>query len=162
MDIVLIIIALIFVLAGLIGCVIPAIPGPPLSYIALLLIQLTSYVSFSTQFMLIWLAVVLVVTALDYFVPIWGTKRFGGSKYGTVGSTIGVVLGLFFMPWGIIVMPFLGAFIGELIKGQTNNKAFKSAFGSFVGFVFGTLLKIISSSWIAYVYFKEVFSLMFK
>lgn len=161
MDIILIVLALVFILLGLIGCVIPAIPGPPLSYIALLLIHLTTDISFSTRFMIIWLIVVIFITVLDYFVPIWGTKKFGGSKYGTIGSTIGVVIGLFFMPWGIIIMPFLGAFLGELIKGQSNNRAFKSALGSFIGFVFGTLLKIIASSWITYIYFKEVFALMF-
>lgn len=161
MDIFLIILGSLFILAGLIGCIVPAAPGPPLSFVGLLLLELSSAKPYSFTEMAIWFTVVLVVTLLDYYVPIWGTKKYGGSKYGTWGSVIGVFVGLFFMPVGIIIGPFLGAFIGELIYGQTQDKAFKAGLGSFVGFLFGTLLKLIVSTWIAFTFFKESINFIF-
>ena len=99
------------------------------------------------------------VTALDYVVPIYGTKKFGGTKRGVWGSTIGLLVGLFFFPpFGIIIGPFVGAFLGEMSTGKTTNKAaLRSAFGSFVGFLAGTLLKLIASAWMAWLFVVNVF-----
>lgn len=159
MDTVLIIIGLIFLLAGIIGCIIPGIPGPPLAYVSLILVEFTSSEPFSFTFMTSWAIIVIGVTALDYYVPVWGTKKFGGSKYGMWGSIIGLVIGLFAGPLGIIVGPFLGAYLGELIGGMRNEDALKAGLGSFLGFVAGTIMKLGVSVIIGYYYFAESWKL---
>lgn len=154
MDIALYIITFIFLLAGIAGSVLPVLPGPPLGWIGLLFFSFTSTAGFSTSF-LIWTAVVAaLITALDYFIPIWGTKKFGGTKAGIRGSTIGLLVGLFFAPFGfisIIIGPMIGAFIGEMTVDRDTTKAMKSAVGSFIGFLLGTGLKLIYGVWALYV-----------
>lgn len=143
MDIVLIILGVLCLLIGFIGSIIPAIPGIPVAYVALWLLHATDKVQFSWYILLIWGIVTLVVLILDYVVPAWGTKHFGGSRWGTWGSLVGVVVGLFLGPWGIILGPFIGAVIGELIAGKGSSEAFRAGFGSFIGLLFGTVLKLI-------------------
>lgn len=152
MDILLVILAVICLLIGLAGCIVPILPGPPISYVGLLLLNWTDYVSFSTDFLLTWAAIVVVVTLLDYFLPPFMTRRFGGSRYATWGATIGLVLGFFvFPPLGIILLPFFGALAGELIYDSTNSaKAFRVAFGAFLAFVVGTGLKLVASIMMIY------------
>ena len=123
MDILLIIMGSILIISGLLGCFLPILPGPPLSYFALILLQFTSKKPFTTNELAVLAMATIIVTALDYFVPIWGTKKFGGSKYGVWGSTIGLIAGMFlFPPFGIIIGPFIGALIGELVAGPDINK----------------------------------------
>ncbi len=143
MDIVWIVIASIFILGGIVGSVVPLLPGPPLSYLGFLIVQLRSDPPFSLKFMLIWAGVVIVVSVLEYVIPVYGTKKFGGSKYGLWGCSIGLVAGLFFGPWGIFLGPFVGAFVGELIANNQSDQALKAALGSFIGFLFSTLLKLV-------------------
>ena len=157
MDYVLITLGVIFLISGILGCVLPVIPGPPLSYVGLLLLHFTERYHFSTRFLIIWAAITIVVYALDYIIPAWGTKKFGGSKRGIWGSIIGLVIGLFFFPpFGIIIGPFLGAVIGELTAGKDSGAALKSGFGSFIGFLAGTLLKLITSGMMTWYFFKEL------
>ncbi len=133
-------------LLGILGCLLPVLPGPPLSWVGLLLLNISRFGNFSFQFMVIMAVVAVVVTVLDYVVPVWGTKRFGGSRAGIWGATLGLIGGIFFMPpAGIILGPFLGALIGELIIGTDSRASVRSAFGSFVGFLLGTGLKLIAS-----------------
>lgn len=134
----------VFMVVGILGAVLPVLPGPPISFVGLLLLQWTSWVEFSTNFLILMGAIAAIVTALDYFVPVWGTKKFGGSKSGQRGSMIGLIVGVFFFPpIGIIVGPFLGAVIAELmINADDFNKALRSGFGSLVGFLLGTGLKL--------------------
>ena len=131
-------------LVGIAGCVLPLLPGPPLSFLALLIQQFNSPNPFTTKFLITWAVITVIVTLLDYLIPVYGTKKFGGSKYGVWGCTIGLFVGLFIGPWGIILGPFIGAFIGEIIANNNSSTALKSAFGSFIGFVFGTLLKLVA------------------
>ena len=150
MDILLIILGAICLLTGIIGCILPVLPGVPLAYVGILLLQLTERVQFSWQFLVIWAVVVVVVQALDYFVPAWGTKRFGGSKWGVWGSTIGMLIGLFFGVWGIILGPFIGAVVFELIDGKNTRAALRAGWGSFVGLMTGTTLKLICCGLMTY------------
>ena len=143
MDIALIVIGIILLIGGIVGCIVPFLPGPPLAYGSLILLQFTRFQPFSLTFLIVWAIVVFVVVLLDYYIPIWGTKRFGGTKGGTWGATIGLLLGLFLPPVGILIGPFLGAFVGELINRQNTGAAFRSAIGAFVGFLTGTLMKLI-------------------
>jgi uncharacterized protein len=145
MDVFWLVLAIILMIGGIIGCLLPLLPGPPLSYIGLLIMQLRSDRPFTTKFLLIWAAITIVITVLDYVIPLYGTKKFGGTKYGVWGCTIGLILGMFIPPWGIILGPFAGAFLGEVIGNANSDHAFKAAIGSFIGFLFGTLLKLVTS-----------------
>ena len=141
MDILLIILGALCLLTGLAGCILPMLPGPPLAYAGLLLLHFTERVQFSVAQLLVWLGIVVVIQVLDYFVPLLGAKYSGSSKWGTRGCLVGTVVGLFFMPWGIILGPFLGAVIGELLGGRQAGEAMKSGLGSVLGFLLGTVLK---------------------
>lgn len=143
-------------LAGIIGCLLPFIPGPPLSFLGLLLLQLRETAPFTTQFLIVWAVIVIVITALDYLVPIYGTKRFGGTKYGLWGCTIGLIAGFWFGPVGIIAGPFLGALLGEWLGNRNSDQAFKAAIGSFVGFLVGTVLKLIASGVMTYYFIASL------
>ena len=161
MDSILIIIGLVVLIIGIIGCVVPGIPGPPIAYLALVLVEFTENEPFTFSFMSWWLVIVLGATALDYFVPIWGTKKFGGTKYGMWGSIIGLIIGMFTGPWGIVLGAFFGAYVGELIGGMRNKEALHAGFGAFLGFVAGTIMKLAVSIIIAYYFIVEAWNLYF-
>jgi uncharacterized protein len=144
MDVVWLVVACGFMIAGIIGSVVPLLPGPPLSYVGLLVLQLREQPAFTVKFLLIWLAVVLVVATLDYVVPLYGTKKFGGTRYGLWGCAIGLIAGFWLGPMGLIIGPFVGAFVGELIASNQSAQAFRAALGSFIGFVFSSLLKLVT------------------
>ena len=143
MDIFLLIIAFLFMLIGIIGCIVPGLPGTPIEYAGMWIAQATERVDFTWQTLLIWGVVTIVVSVLDYVIPAWGTKRYGGTRWGVWGSTIGVFVGLFFGAAGVILGPLVGAIIGELMSGQEFSKALKAGWGSFVGIFFGTIIKLI-------------------
>jgi uncharacterized protein len=157
MDYLLIGLGIIFIIGGILGSVLPVLPGPPLSYVGLLLLHFTERYQFSSRFLIIWAIITAVVYALDYIIPAYGTKRYGGSKRGVWGSVIGLVVGLFFFPpLGIIIGPFVGAVIGELTLGLDSRTAFRSGFGSFVGFLAGTLMKLIAAGLMAWYFAREL------
>ena len=154
MDILFIIIGILCLLIGLAGCFLPVIPGPPVAYAGLLLLHFTDKVQYSTTQLLLWLLLVIILQVLDYFIPMLGSKYSGGTRWGTRGCLAGTIIGLFFMPWGIILGPFLGpflgAFIGELLGGKETRQALKSGMGSLFGFLFGTVLKCILCGYFAW------------
>lgn len=144
MTVFLLIIAFLLMLIGIIGCIVPGLPGAPIAYAGLWVAQATDRVDFSWQFLLVWGIVVVVISVLDYVVPAWGTKHYGGTKWGVWGSTIGVFVGLFFGAAGVILGPLVGAILGELLSGKRMSDAVKAGWGSFVGILFGTVLKLIA------------------
>jgi uncharacterized protein YqgC (DUF456 family) len=144
MDVFWLVLGIVLMLVGLAGCILPFLPGPPLCYAALLIQQLQSTAPYSRDFLIQWAVVTVVVTALDYVIPLYGIKKFGGTKYGMWGCAIGLVAGLWLGPVGIIVGPFVGAFLGEMIGNANSANALKAALGSFMGFLLGTLLKLIA------------------
>ena len=161
MDILLAIIGAILVLIGFFGSILPVLPGPPISWVGYLLLNWTHYISdrqegYDTALWIL-LFFVIAVTVLDYVVPIWGTKKFGGSKRGMWGATIGVVVGLFFVPIGIIIGPFIGAYIGEISSGKKDREALKAAWGSFVGFLMGVGLKLMVCGAILFYFVRYLF-----
>lgn len=129
---------------GIAGCLLPILPGPPLSYLGLLAIHFTTKIDFSSKFLISWGFITIFVSVMDYVIPIWGTKLFGGSKYGIWGSMLGLLAGLFFPPVGIILGPFIGAVAGEMIAGNKDN-ALKAGLGSFIGFFAGIFVKLLTS-----------------
>ncbi|MCF8369290.1 MAG: DUF456 domain-containing protein [Bacteroidales bacterium] len=160
LDLLWIIIGMILLIVGIIGCVLPVIPGQVLSWGSLLILQLTSPPPFTARFIVIWALITAAVTVLDYYVPIWGTKKLGGSKRGIWGATLGLVIGIFFFPpFGLIIGPFLGAYLGELTAGKSSNVAFKSGLGSFLGFVAGTMMKLAISFIMGYYFIVNAFNL---
>lgn len=157
MEVLWIVLGVIFIIAGLAGCFLPVLPGPPLAYVSLLLLQFTEPRPFTAKFLLIMAAVVAAVTVLDYFVPGWGARRWGGSKYGIYGAMLGVLVGLFvFPPFGFLIFPILGAVAGELISGKQFKKAMKAGMGAFAGLVLGTMLKFSVTLVIAYYFIVNV------
>jgi uncharacterized protein YqgC (DUF456 family) len=156
MDILLIVLAGILLTVGFFGCFVPMLPGTPLSYLGIILLHLSSAVEFSMQFLVLWAVIVIAVQVLDYFIPVWGTKRFGGSKLGVWGSMVGVIIGLFLGPWGIVAGAFVGAFVGELLAGKTSRKAINAAFGAFVGFMLGTISQLIVAGFLIFYYVKAL------
>jgi len=142
---------------GIIGCVLPVIPGPPLSFLGILLLHFSRYAEFSFEFLLLFGAIAVIVTVLDYIVPIWGTKKFGGSKTGMWGAGIGLVIGIIVLPpIGILVGPFAGAVIGETITGKKSADAFRAGLGSLLGLMMGVGLKLAASLVMTYYFVKEL------
>jgi uncharacterized protein YqgC (DUF456 family) len=107
-DYLILIIGIILIILGIIGCLVPVLPGPPLSFLGFLSLHFTKFGHYSTTTLLILGSIALAVTILDVIVPVWGTKKFGGSKYGTKGATVGLIIGLFLGPIGIIIGSFRG------------------------------------------------------
>ena len=161
MDIFLLIFSSLVIVIGLIGCVLPILPGPPISFVGMLLLHMSSYGNFSTKNLVFFGVLSIVVTILDYVIPIWGTKKFGGSKRGQWGATLGLIVGLFFGPFGLILGPFAGAYVGEISGGGDSSQAFKSALGSFLGFLMGTGIKLVTSGVMTYIFVSEVWSYFF-
>lgn len=141
MDILLLILGLIALLVGTIGAVLP-LPGPPLSFVGLLLIHATRFAHFSSTLLWTLGIITAAVLVLDYYIPIWGTKKLGGSSYGSWGSAIGMLVGLFLGPLGLFIGAFAGALIGELIYGNELNTSLKAAMGTFLGFAVGIVMKV--------------------
>lgn len=157
MDTFWLILGVVIMLTGILGCFLPLLPGPPLSYVALLIQQFRSDAPFTSKFLWLWAGITIVVTALDYVIPLFGTKKFGGTKYGIWGCTIGLIAGFWMGPIGIIIGPFVGAFMGEIIASNNADQALKAAWGSFVGFLLGTLIKLVACVTMAWYLIKIVF-----
>jgi len=156
METLLIITAIIISIVGLIGCIVPALPGPPLNFIAILLIQ-WAFQPFATNFLLVTGALVVVVTVLDFFLPVWIAKKFGASREGITGSIVGLIVGLLFAPIGIIFGLIAGAIIGDLISGKKLGEAVYSGFGSALGTLFSTGFKLMLSGVLTWYVFREIF-----
>jgi uncharacterized protein YqgC (DUF456 family) len=147
MDLLLIGIGFILMLAGIIGSFLPVLPGVPVSWLGLVCLYLAPSLPFDWVFIIITAVVAIALYILDYIIPAMGTKKFGGSKAGAWGTTIGLVVGIIApIPFGILIGPFLGALIGELVFNQTEGKkAFTAAFGSFLGFLASTFMKFFAT-----------------
>lgn len=168
MEILVIIGVIIFALIGIIGAIVPGLPGPPISYVSLLLLLLLPNYVGEPIFLTIMGVLAVGITLLDYFVPIYGTKKFGGTKMGVWGSTIGMIVGVFVLPLlgiiigpfgilGIILGPFVGAYLGELCS-QNKENALRAAIGSFIGFLLGTFAKVAYGLVVIVVAVKEIIS----
>jgi len=162
-EIIIFIIATIIIFLGLIGCIAPVIPGPPLCYIAVLLIHFFTTLSFTPIFLWLGAILTITVTLLDLWFQIYGVKKFGGSKKAILGTTIGLIIGFFFAPIGLIIGPFLGAFIGEILNSsnQKIKKPFTVAIGALFGFIAGSLLKISIGVYISYHFFYKIIDSLF-
>lgn len=146
MDIYLLLIGLICVVVGVFGSFLPALPGPSVSWLGLLLLYLTKAIPDNYWVLGITLVITIGITILDYVIPAKGTKKFGGSSYGVWGTNIGLLVGLLFIPipFGFVIGAFAGAFLGELIyNSKDKERAFKAATGSIIGFLASAFMKFI-------------------
>ena len=138
MDIIWIIVGAICLLVGLAGCFLPALPGPPLSYVGMILLHLTDKVQFTATQLIVWAILVIIVQVLDYFTPLIGTKYSGGSKWGNRGCIAGTV-------------------IGKLLGGKLTHEALKAGLGAFVGFLLGVILKVSLCGYFVVVFISALF-----
>ena len=136
MELVLVLIAFVLIILGIFGSFLPVLPGPITSWLGFLTLHFTDGIELSTMFLTVTFIIAVFIYVLDYIIPAVGTKRFGGSRSGMIGTTLGLVIGLLSpIPFGIIIGPFIGALLGEMIHKNNINKALKAAFGSFLGFL---------------------------
>lgn len=156
-DYLLLTLAIVFMIIGIIGCLVPVLPGPPLSFIGILILHFTKFAEFRINLLIILGLIAIIVAIFDYVVPIWGTKKFGGTKYGIRGATVGLLVGLFLGPAGIIIGPFIGAVIGELIYKDDFRYAMRAGFGSLIGFMAGIGLKLATSLIITFYFIRGLF-----
>ena len=149
MNTVLIILAFICLVVGIAGAVIPGLPGPPIAWVGLLLASLTSFMTPNATLLIVTAVLATVITVLDYVVPSMATKLRGGSKYGVWGCNIGLVISIIGLPFGpqgllgVVFWPFAGALIGEYINQHEWQPAMRAAWGAFLGFLTGTVLKLV-------------------
>ena len=138
--------------AGLVGCVLPVLPGPPLSWLGLLLLSIAQdWSPYGGRFLLLLAVVAVVVTVLDYVVPGWGAKKAGASRAGVWASVLGMLAGMiWFPPFGMILGSFVGAVLGELLVGRSGGASLKAAWGVFVGTIAGIILKLTASGVMTY------------
>jgi len=157
-DFMILAVGITLMIIGFIGCVIPVVPGPPLSFLGMLALDYTKWGDFDSDLLWTFGLIAVLVTVMDYVVPLWGTKKFGGSKAGIWGASIGLLIGIFIGPVGILFGPFTGAFIGELTQNNDTNKALKAALGAFVGLLMGVGLKLAASITMTFLFLKELFT----
>ena len=158
-DITFITIGSILLVLGFVGCVVPVLPGPLLALAGLLCARGVAPHDSPSLGMLIAAACFVIVTvALDYIVPAMGAKKFNCSRMGIWGCVLGTIIGIFFMPFGLILGPFLGAMLGELIAGKKFRQSLKGATGAFIGYVTGILLKLVCCGCLAALFVKTVIS----
>ncbi len=155
----LIIVGLILAVAGLIGCIFPVIPGPPLSYLALIVLSFArNWEPFGARFLMIMGVLTALVFFLDYVIPALGARKYGASKWGVWGSMLGMIVGIFaFPPFGLFIGGFLGAVVGELYVGKARKDALRAGLGVFVGNLFSIGLKMGLCGVMLFFYVKGMF-----
>jgi len=156
MNTILVVLGFICIIVGIAGSILPVLPGVPLSYVGILLLHFSKNIQFSNQFLIFWGVVVVLIQIIDFYIPAWGTKKYGGSKFGIWGSIIGMTIGIFFGIWGIIFGPFLGAVLGEMIHGKDTSSVLRAGWGSFVGFLSGILINVVAGGFMLYYAIKAV------
>jgi uncharacterized protein YqgC (DUF456 family) len=159
LEIFFIILGILLALAGFIGCILPVIPGPPLSYLALIALSYArDWEVFSATFLIIMAILMIIVMILDYVVPVIGASRFGASKFGISLSIVGMFLGIFFFPpWGIFIGAFIGGVVGEILQGRRGREALKVGWGIFVGNMLSIGIKLSFALAVIFFYVKELF-----
>ena len=144
MDLVLLFLAAVLVIIGILGSFLPVLPGVPVSWAGLLMLHFTSVVPMNYTFLGITLLVTIIIFALQYAIPALGTKYLGGSKKGMFGATIGLFAGIFIpIPFAILIAPFVGAYLGEILNKADSRTALKAASGSFVGLLASTFMEFV-------------------
>ncbi len=157
MDIFLIILGAILSFIGIVGCIIPGLPGPPFNFLAMLcLLKIDD--SISSAFIIFWLIVTILVTILDYFIPVLFAKKYGATKLGIVFGICAMLIGMFFSPVGMIAGLIIGSIVGDVVAGKDINGAIRSGLGGAVGTLLTIGLKIFVSVWMTAIFFRTTIS----
>ncbi len=159
MEFVLILLGIICIIIGIIGCIFPTIPGPPLGYAALILLQFAKEEPvFGRNFLIKFAILTIIISLMDYFLPLLGAKLYGTTKYGIWGAIIGMIVGIiFFPPFGMVLGIFIGAIVGELIAGKENSMALKAGMITFIGSITAVFIKLSLSLVMAFYFFTFLF-----
>lgn len=164
MDIfILLFVGSLFLIIGFIGCILPIVPGPPISLLSLFLLQFSDQYALTANTVFFTTVLVILVTFGDYWLQIYGVKKFGGQKKATYGAVIGLILGVIFsflFPLLLIVGPFFGAYIGAKIENKPKSKPLKIALGSLIGFLGGSFIKLSCCLFITALFFNQLFDLI--
>lgn len=163
MEVLIILLAGLFILLGIAGSFLPLIPGPLTSWLGILILSFMPSILIENQFLIFSFCIAFAIFILDNIIPILGVKKFGGGKASIIGSSIGLILGILFLgPFGLLFGPFAGAFIGELIMNFNDKKgALKAAYGALIGFFTGIFLKLIIGLAFAYIFIKKLWNFWF-
>ncbi len=157
MDILLITLGLVLIIVGIVGCIVPGLPGPFSAWAGLLVTVLAKTIPDDWNMIIVTFLAALIISLLDYFIPAIGTKKFGGTKNGVYGSILGLMVGIFApIPGGIIIGPFIGAFVGEYLHDKDPGRALKAAFGAFIGFLASTGMQLIITLIFGYIYISMI------
>jgi len=156
--VVLIVIGFLFLIIGIVGCILPGIAGPPFSFLALILLSIAKkWEPFSAGFLLVMAGITIVVMALDYVMPAAGARKFGSSRAGFWGAVIGMIIGLIYAPpFGMIIGAFLGAFVAECMAGKSGSEALKAGWGVFIGVMVSMVLKLAASGVMTFYFIKAL------
>ena len=146
MDLLLIIISAVLIISGIIGSFMPILPGPLTSWFGLFILNLISSIEIDSTLLIITFIIAITIFILDSLIPIYGSKYFGATKYGIIGASTGLVIGIIApIPFGILIGPILGALIGELLFNNDLKKSIKSSIGVLIGFVASSFIKFVAS-----------------
>lgn len=158
MSIVLMIVGFLVAIFGIVGCILPAIPGPLVSYLSLIIISFVmDWDVFSISFLIVMAALAALVMFLDYILPAGGARRYGASRWGVTGSVVGMVIGFFFFPpFGVFAGAFIGAIIGEILARKRGKDAVRAGWGVFMGVMLGLGVKLAYSATCLFFYIKAV------
>ena len=158
-EIVVTLISFIFILLGLAGSILPVLPGPPLSFIGLFLLALVNRFStpLTPTFIILMGLLTVAVVTVDYIIPVLGAKRYGSSKWGLWGSVAGMVVGIFFSPFGMLLGGFIGAVMAEWLVHRETGKALRAGWGVAMGTLLGTVFKFVISAVMAYYFVRALF-----
>lgn len=160
-EAIIIILGVLLSIAGILGCIIPAVPGPPLNYLALVTLMILPQIELSTSMLIITGILTLIVVILDYILPIWGAKIYKVSSFGIWGSVIGMLIGiLFFPPFGLILGTFLGAVVGEMISGKSDSDAMRAGIVTFIFSLIAMVMKLSLSVYLTYKFILESLKLI--
>lgn len=142
MDILLALFALVLTLVGIAGCILPGLPGPPINFLALVLVH-WQIEPFSTTTLWVMGILALIVIVLDYAIPVWSARLFGATKTGVRWSIYGMIIGLFFTPLGMMTGLFAGAILGDMQEGRSPVEALKAGIGTYLGTLLGIMVKCV-------------------
>ena len=153
----LLIVGVLFAIVGLACCILPIIPGPPVSFLALLIISYArDWEAFSATFLIVAACLTVVVTLFDYIIPAGAARKYGASGLGMWGAIIGMLVAVFvFPPWGMIFGAVAGAFSGEVIAGKKWKNALRACWGVLVGNLLGMGIKLAFCGAILFFCIKE-------
>ena len=157
MDLFLVLLAGLLMFVGVLGSFLPILPGIPVSWIGLLVLHLTAAVPMNYSFLGITLFITIIIFALQYAIPALGTKYLGGSRSGMIGATLGLVAGIFIpIPFAILIAPFVGAYIGEVMNKADSRTALKAASGSFIGLLASAFMEFIVTVIFLFLFFYQL------